>query len=70
MKKIIIALFAVVLSLGSANAKIILKAAHTANPDEPYHKGMLELKRVVEKETNGEVEIKIFPTRILSWSLG
>ena len=61
MKKMITMLIALMLSMSVANAKIILKAAHTANPDEPYHKGMLELKRVVEKETNGEVEIKIFP---------
>jgi len=61
MKKIIITILAMMLSFNVANAKIILKAAHTANPDEPYHKGMLELKRVVEKESNGEVEIQIFP---------
>ena len=49
MRKILTVLIALMLSMSVANAKIILKAAHTANPDEPYHKGMLELKRVVEK---------------------
>ena len=61
MKKIIITALAMMLSFNLANAKIILKAAHTANPNEPYHIGMLELKRIVEKETKGEVEIQIFP---------
>ena len=61
MRIIITTMIALMLSFSVANAKIILKAAHTANPDEPYHKGMLELKRVVEKETKGEVEIQIFP---------
>ena len=61
MRKILIILSALIFSFSVANAKIILKAGHTANPDEPYHKGMLELKRIVEKETNGEVEIQIFP---------
>ena len=61
MRKILIILSALIFSFSVANAKIILKAGHAANPDEPYHKGMLELKRIVEKETNGEVEIQIFP---------
>jgi tripartite ATP-independent transporter DctP family solute receptor len=61
MKKIISILFAFLISFSVANAKIILKAGHTANPDEPYHIGMLEFKKVVEQETKGEVEIQIFP---------
>ena len=61
MKKILIILLSILFSFQVANAKIILKAGHTANPDEPYHKGMLELKRLVEAATNGEVEIQIFP---------
>ncbi len=53
MKKILVILLSVLFSFQVANAKIILKAGHTANPDEPYHKGMLELKRLVEAATNG-----------------
>ena len=49
MKKILVILLSVLFSFQVANAKIILKAGHTANPDEPYHKGMLELKRLVER---------------------
>ena len=61
MKKIIVIFLSLLFSFQVANAKIVLKAGHTANPDEPYHKGMLELKRLVEAATNGEVEIQIFP---------
>ena len=41
MKKILVILLCT-FSFQVANAKIILKAGHTANPDEPYHKGMLD----------------------------
>lgn len=61
MKKILALLSALLFSFSIANAKIILKAGHTANPDEPYHIGLLEFKKIVEKETKGEVEIQIFP---------
>ena len=59
MRKILIILSALIFSFSVANARLY-KAGHTANPDEPYHE-YVGLKRIVEKETNGEVEIQIFP---------
>jgi TRAP-type C4-dicarboxylate transport system substrate-binding protein len=61
MKKILVILFSFFVLAQTANSKIVLKAGHTANVNEPYHLGMLELKKYVEKETKGEVEIQIFP---------
>ena len=41
--------------------KIILKAGHSANANEPYHLGLLEMARIVKEESNGRVEIQIYP---------
>jgi len=41
--------------------KIILKAGHPANANEPYHLGLLEMARIVKEESNGRVEIQIYP---------
>ena len=60
MRKILIILSALLFSLNVANAKIILKAGHTANPDEPYHKGMLELKRIVKKKQMEKLKFRFF----------
>ena len=62
MRKILIILSALIFSFSVANAKIVLKAGHTANPDEPYHKGMLELKRIVGKKQMEKLKFKFFQT--------
>ena len=41
--------------------KIVLKAGHPANANEPYHLGLLEMARIVKEESNGRVEIQIYP---------
>jgi len=41
--------------------KIVLKAGHSANADEPYHLGLVEMARIVNEKSNGRVEIQIFP---------
>ena len=46
----------------TATDKIILKAGHTANANEPYHLGLLEMARIVNEKSNGRVEIQIYPT--------
>ncbi|MEO1203784.1 MAG: TRAP transporter substrate-binding protein, partial [Pseudomonadota bacterium] len=43
-------------------ARIVLRAAHTTNVDEPYHQGLLEMARIVSEATDGEVEIRIYPS--------
>ena len=45
----------------SQNEKIVLKAGHSTNVDEPYHLGLLEMARIVHEKSNGRVEIQIFP---------
>ncbi|MCP5152870.1 MAG: TRAP transporter substrate-binding protein [Ectothiorhodospiraceae bacterium] len=51
---------------GSAHAEtIVLKAGHSANPDEPYHIGLTEFARIVKERTNGRVEVQIFPNNQL-----
>lgn len=41
--------------------KIVLKAGHPANADEPYHLGLVEMARIVSEKSNGRVEIEIYP---------
>jgi tripartite ATP-independent transporter DctP family solute receptor len=42
--------------------RIVLRAGHTTNVDEPYHQGLLEMARIVDEETDGRVEIRIYPS--------
>jgi tripartite ATP-independent transporter DctP family solute receptor len=44
---------------------IVLKAGHSANPDEPYHVGLQALADRVKELSNGQVEIQIFPNNQL-----
>lgn len=46
-------------------AKYVLKAAHSANANEPYHIGLEYFADEVKKRTGGEVEIKIYPNNQL-----
>ncbi len=66
MRKLLVSL-ALVAGLASpaTAATIILKAGHSANPDEPYHVGLLEFARIVAEKTNGQVEVQIFPNNQL-----
>ncbi len=41
--------------------KIVLKAGHSANANEPYHLGLVEMARIVNEKSDGRVEIQIFP---------
>ncbi len=42
--------------------KIVLRAAHSTNIDEPYHQGLLEMARIAHEQSNGRIEIKIYPS--------
>jgi len=46
---------------GSAARKIILKVAHNGKEKHPFQKGYEKFKEVLETETNGVVEVQIFP---------
>ncbi len=46
----------------AAVGKIILKAGHSTNVDEPYHQGLLEMARLVDERSDGRVEIQIYPS--------
>ena len=41
---------------------LVLKAAHSTTVEEPYHKGLLEMARIVSERTGGRVQIEIFPS--------
>jgi tripartite ATP-independent transporter DctP family solute receptor len=45
--------------------KVVLKASHSAAPTEPYQVGLEAFKAEVEKATNGQVEVQIFPSNQL-----
>ena len=42
--------------------KIVLRAAHSTNVNEPYHLGLLEMARIVREKSGGRVEIAIYPS--------
>lgn len=44
---------------------LTLRAGHSANLSEPYQKGLEKFAEVVERETNGEVTVRIFPNNQL-----
>ena len=44
------------------DGRIILRAAHSTNVDEPYHQGLLEMARIVREKSGGQVEIAIYPS--------
>jgi tripartite ATP-independent transporter DctP family solute receptor len=48
--------------LAPPDGKIILRAAHSTNVDEPYHQGLLEMARIVGDRSDGRVEIAIYPS--------
>ncbi|ALM50965.1 TRAP transporter substrate-binding protein [Halomonas huangheensis] len=64
MKSLPIIVLAVTASLtfsaASANT-ITLRVGHSANASEPYHLGLQRFAEIVSEETNGEVEVEIFP---------
>lgn len=51
---------ALTFSVASADT-ITLRAGHSANATEPYHAGLERFAEIVHEETNGEVEVEIFP---------
>ena len=42
--------------------RIILRAGHSTNVDEPYHLGLMEMARIVHEASDGRVEIRIYPS--------
>ncbi|UYG00304.1 MULTISPECIES: TRAP transporter substrate-binding protein [unclassified Halomonas] len=60
-----IALFTATCSTFSWAETLTLTAGHSANLSEPYQKGLEKFAEVVERETNGEVTVQIFPNNQL-----
>lgn len=50
---------------GDGADKIVFKIAHLDAEEAPSHQMLLDVKEYVEKETNGKVEIQIYPNGIL-----
>jgi TRAP-type transport system periplasmic protein len=48
-------------SLPAEGQRIVLKAGHPSNADEPYHAGLLEFARIVEERSGGRVTVEIYP---------
>ncbi|MBK5241487.1 TRAP transporter substrate-binding protein [Clostridium sp.] len=42
--------------------KIVLKLGHTGNPDHPYQEASLKFAEIVSEKTNGQIEVKVFPS--------
>lgn len=66
MKKLLLGMTLSLAMAATATAEtIVLKAGHSANPDEPYHIGLTEFARIVKERTDGKVEVQIFPNNQL-----
>ncbi len=66
MKKLLLGMLLSLSMVATAAADtIVLKAGHSANPDEPYHIGLMEFARIVKEKTGGKVEVQIFPNNQL-----
>lgn len=46
-------------------AKYSFKLGHSVSDQHPYHLGAVRFKEIVEKETNGDIEINLFPNNQL-----
>lgn len=48
-----------------ADSKYVYKLGHSVNSQHPYHLGAEKFKEMVEKESNGQIEIQLFPNNQL-----
>ncbi|MDQ9831450.1 hypothetical protein RFY41_00005, partial [Acinetobacter soli] len=48
-----------------ANAAVTLRMGYETPRTDSQHKGAQVFKKIVEKETNGEVKVKLFPDSTL-----
>lgn len=48
--------------LDSEPGRVVLRAGHTSNTDEPYHLGLLEFARIVEARSGGRVSVEVYPS--------
>ncbi len=49
----------------SADKKIVMKVSHNGSEQHPFQKGFERFKEVMEEESNGAVEVQIFPNEQL-----
>lgn len=59
---------AIALAVGATSVsaqEITLRAGHSANQNEPYHKGLERFAEIVSEKTDGRVAIEIFPNNQL-----
>jgi len=47
-----------------AEETVVLKMAHSNNDKHKYHKGMLEVKRLIEEKSNGKFTVEVFPSTL------
>lgn len=50
---------------GESNEKIVMKIAHPAMPGSPRDLGANKIKEVIERETDGRVEVQVYPSQQL-----
>ena len=49
----------------ATDKKVVIKLGHDLSEDTPQHLGSLKFKEIVEKKTNGQVTVQIFPSNQL-----
>jgi len=55
-------MLAVVLSVPAFAGQVVLKLGHIAEPVHPYGKGAEKFAELVKEKSNGEIEVKVFPS--------
>jgi tripartite ATP-independent transporter DctP family solute receptor len=49
----------------ATSEKVVLKLGHVLNEESPFHKGAEEFARLVAERTDGNIEVKLFPSGLL-----
>jgi len=52
-------------AIGPATAQTLIKVGHDQPEKSPHHQAALKWKELVEKRTDGKVQVKIFPSNLL-----
>lgn len=49
----------------ASSEKVVLKLGHVLNEESPFHKGAEEFARLAAEKSNGNIEVKLFPSGLL-----
>ncbi len=56
----VVALATLTFGCADGGAPVVLKVAHNGSPEHPYQAGFESFKEIIERDTDGEVQVQIF----------